>query len=233
MKPLYAIMLDGEFCRRKLFGELNRNVGANGVRQVIRAEHIMAHIEGIKTLPCVAEYELLRAYFYDCEPMDGAVDKPVTGESWDLTGTVRYRNAASTLDRLRQAEDVAVRLGHLVGKRFPWRLKESAIRRLIEQNGREHNLQDADFSMDIQQKGVDMRIGLDIARLALREMVRCVVVITGDSDFVPAFKFARREGVRVVLVTMGHNVRPELTEHADLVVREPVLGPNEMAAPAG
>ncbi|MEJ1967108.1 MAG: NYN domain-containing protein [Rhizomicrobium sp.] len=51
-----------------------------------------------------------------------------------------------------------------------------------------------DFVPNIQQKGVDLRIGLDIARLALREMVNIIVVVTGDSDLVPAFKFARREG---------------------------------------
>ncbi len=49
----------------------------------------------------------------------------------------------------------------------------------------------------IEQKGVDLRIGLDIARLSLRRMVDIIVVVTGDSDMVPAFKFARREGIRV------------------------------------
>jgi uncharacterized LabA/DUF88 family protein len=48
--------------------------------------------------------------------------------------------------------------------------------------------------------------------------VRAVVVVTGDSDFVPAFKFARREGVKVILETMGHNVRTELRAHSDLVL---------------
>jgi uncharacterized LabA/DUF88 family protein len=72
--------------------------------------------------------------------------------------------------------------------------------------------------LDISQKGVDMRIGMDMARLALREMVRAVVVLTGDSDFVPAFKFVRREGVKVVLDPMGHNVRAELRQHSDIVL---------------
>ncbi|PWB84339.1 MAG: hypothetical protein C3F11_01900 [Methylocystaceae bacterium] len=39
-----------------------------------------------------------------------------------------------------------------------------------------------------------MHIGLDMARLALRETVRAIVVVTGGSDFVLAFKFVRREG---------------------------------------
>ena len=63
-----------------------------------------------------------------------------------------------------------------------------------------------------------MRIGLDMARLALKETVRTVVVVTGDSDFIPAFKFARREGMKVFLEPMGHNVRTELRAHADIVL---------------
>ena len=47
-----------------------------------------------------------------------------------------------------------------------------------------------------------------MARLALRDLVRAVVVVTGDSDFVPAFKFVRREGVKVMLCTMGHASGP-------------------------
>jgi uncharacterized LabA/DUF88 family protein len=63
-----------------------------------------------------------------------------------------------------------------------------------------------------------MRIGMDMARLALREMVRLVIVVTGDSDFIPAFKFVRREGVRVVLDLMGENGRVELKQHSDIVL---------------
>lgn len=63
-----------------------------------------------------------------------------------------------------------------------------------------------------------MRIGMDMGRLALREMVRAVVVVTADSDFIPAFKFVRREGVIVILEPMGHNARVDLKAHADIVL---------------
>lgn len=75
-----------------------------------------------------------------------------------------------------------------------------------------------DIVPDLEQKGVDLRIGLDIARLALRELVDIIVVVTGDSDLVPAFRFARREGVRVFLDHMGHGVRRDLKAHADIVI---------------
>jgi uncharacterized LabA/DUF88 family protein len=67
------------------------------------------------------------------------------------------------------------------------------------------------------QKGVDIRIGLDIAWISLKRVVDVLVLVTGDSDFVPVMKFARKEGLKVYLETMGHGVRRELKAHADYV----------------
>lgn len=75
-----------------------------------------------------------------------------------------------------------------------------------------------DFVPDMEQKGVDLRIGIDVARLALKRIVDTLVLVTGDSDFVPAMKFARTEGVKVYLETLGHPVRRELKAHADFVL---------------
>lgn len=46
-----------------------------------------------------------------------------------------------------------------------------------------------------------------------------------DSDFIPAMKFARREGAQLILVTLGHGVRPGLKEHADIVIDKFPLPP--------
>ena len=63
-----------------------------------------------------------------------------------------------------------------------------------------------------------MRVGLDIASLTLKKQVEVIVLVTGDSDFVPAMKFARREGAQLFLVTLGHKITDELREHADLAL---------------
>lgn len=70
----------------------------------------------------------------------------------------------------------------------------------------------------ISQKGVDMRLGLDIAALTLKRQADIIVLVTGDSDFVPAMKFARREGAQIFLAPLGHGIRDSLREHADLVL---------------
>ena len=70
-------------------------------------------------------------------------------------------------------------------------------------------------TLGLRQKGVDMRIGIDIAALALKKQVDTIVLVAGDSDFVPAAKLARREGIDFVLDPMWQKVNPDLFEHID------------------
>ena len=72
-----------------------------------------------------------------------------------------------------------------------------------------------DFTLAMQQKGVDMRIGLDIASLSFKHQVDSIVLIAGDSDFVPAAKLARREGIDFILDALGGNIRDNLSLHID------------------
>lgn len=65
------------------------------------------------------------------------------------------------------------------------------------------------------QKGVDMRIGTDIASLTYKKQVSQIILIAGDSDFVPAAKLARREGIDFILDPMWANIKPDLFEHID------------------
>lgn len=203
----YAILLDGGFVTKKLF-EKNKTAAT--------AEDIEAECERIKLLPCVAKYELLRIYYYDAPPSDETVIHPVTGNSLNLAGTPRFREAQSLYDRLIMKPNVALRMGETRLAPYKWKIKPHIAKRLVK-NPRP--LTDADFALDIGQKGVDIRIGMDMARLALRQMVRAVVVVTADADFIPAFSFVWREGVIVILDTMGHkSSRAELKAHADIVI---------------
>lgn len=72
-----------------------------------------------------------------------------------------------------------------------------------------------DVSLGLRQKGVDMRIGLDIASIALKKQADTIVLVSGDSDFVPAAKLARREGVEFILDPMWQKISDDLFEHID------------------
>lgn len=67
----------------------------------------------------------------------------------------------------------------------------------------------------LRQKGVDIRIGVDITSLTLKRQVDTIILVTGDCDFVPAAKLARREGVEFILDPMRQNVSSDLDEHID------------------
>lgn len=80
------------------------------------------------------------------------------------------------------------------------------------------NLQADDVQLSLRQKGVDMRIGIDISTIALKKQADTIILITGDSDFVPAAKVARREGVEFLLDPLWQSINSDLHEHVDGVV---------------
>ena len=164
-------------------------------------------------------YELLRIYFYDAPPATDTLTNPIDGSKLELSRTDECRNAESLFSKLEMKPNFALRKGETLTR--GWEFGERALRSMQKTP---RPPESHDFVPAIEQKGVDLRIGLDIARLALRDMVRAIVVVTGDSDLVPAFRFARREGVRVYLDHLGHSVRPELKAHADIVVQSRPTG---------
>lgn len=209
LKPLYAILLDGGYLTKMLQQRLKRTVVADDV---------MAECARLQAIPEVEGYELLRIYYYDAFPSAEAVVRPVTGEPFNLGETDRFRHSQSLFDSLVLKPNIALRMGQVSLSYDKWRLKPRVAQELI---GAPRALTDADYDLDLTQKGVDMRIGMDMARLALRQMVRAVIVVTGDADFVPAFKYVRREGVKVILEPMGKSGRQELRSHADIVLPPP------------
>lgn len=72
-----------------------------------------------------------------------------------------------------------------------------------------------DFQPEFTQKGVDIKIGLDVAWLASMHIVDRIVLVTGNTDFVPAMKFARRQGVQVIIATVSSEVSSLLRAHSD------------------
>ena len=77
-------------------------------------------------------------------------------------------------------------------------------------------LKDSDFAPDFEQKGVDMRIGLDMANYAANRSVFLIALVSNDTDCIPAMKYARRAGLQVALVCVpGCTPAPELLAHCD------------------
>lgn len=61
-----------------------------------------------------------------------------------------------------------------------------------------------------------MRIGLDIAAYAGNHSVDRILLISNDTDCVPALKYARKAGLQTVMVELpGVRLAPELLAHCD------------------
>lgn len=154
---------------------------------------------------CVAKDEyLLRIFYYDAPQYRGSAVGPVSGQP------IAFKANDAWLDDLARRERFAVRRGTL-GFRG-WRPKAAPIAG--------QSLTDGDFSPIFEQKGVDMRIGLDIATFAYTRTVDRIVLVSGDQDMVPALKLARRCGLEVVVVQLPEPARTlhdSLLAHSDLV----------------
>ena len=141
-----------------------------------------------------------------------AVVHPLSGDRIDFGASRVFQMNTRLISQTENMPDTAVRRGTLVHQ--GWRLGDSATKGL----GSKTALVPEDIVPRIKQRGVDLRIGLDIASFALKRLVSLIVLVTGDSDFIPAMKLARREGLRVVLDSLGRGVRPELSVRADRLI---------------
>jgi uncharacterized LabA/DUF88 family protein len=158
---------------------------------------------------------LYRIFVYDASPAEWKGHTPISKQSVDYgrSDLAQWRNTFH--QELRGLRKVALRLGHIPTTQVRWQLKQDALKGLLSGRRDWVSVSDDDFRLDLRQKGVDMRIGLDIASLAYKKQVNQLVLISGDSDFVPAAKLARREGIDLVLDPMWSTIRSDLREHID------------------
>lgn len=191
---------------------------------VLTAEHLSTivhllvknHIEERRALP----RELYRIYYYDCPPNDKQVRYPIAAEGHKTPGTINfkehppYKVRGELHDRLKRSRKTALRLGEL-SKSGRWRLNDHALDALLKGQMAWADLANSDFHFDIDQKAVDIKLGMDITTLALNKLADVIVLIAGDSDFVPAAKLARTNGIDFVLDPLWANTAASLSEHVD------------------
>ena len=158
--------------------------------------------------------DLYRIFFYDCPPLAKKAHHPITRAAIDFSKTRDFTFRTQLHKELVKQRKVALRLGRLREFGY-WAIKPDATKALLAGKIAVRDLGPDDVRYDMEQKGVDMRIGLDIASLAQKRLVKRLVLVTGDADFVPAAKHARREGIDVILDPMWQPVADDLQEHID------------------
>ena len=159
--------------------------------------------------------DLYRILFYDCPPLSKKAHNPVNGKAVDFSKTKIYAFRTQLHKELVRLRKVALRSGRLSEKTGGWVIKPDTTKRILSGTIQPGDISENDVEYDVTQKGVDMKIGRDIASLAFKRLVGRIILVTGDADFVPAAKFARREGIDVVLDPMWQTISPDLQEHID------------------
>ena len=205
-----AILVDGGFYQRRaqtLFGQKSAKDRAIELSKYCH-KHMNHHGKA-------REDDLYRIFYYDCPPMSRRVYHPFLKKEIDFGRTELYTWMTDFLDELKKKRKFALRLGKLSDTQACYTLSSDVIKKLCRGTMTIDDLTEDDFHIKVEQKGVDMKIGLDIASLAYKKQVERIILISGDSDFVPAAKLARREGIDFILDSMWAPVKPELHEHID------------------
>lgn len=200
MKQKTAIMIDGGFLRKRLFSKPGNFPTAATIRDfahgILRSKH----------------EELFRIYYYDCMPFSQTVIHPLTGKKIHYGQSDAYIRGKLLIDELKKCDYFAVREGFL-SYNGDLSLRRQAIREIKKTK---RSVKAEDLKLELKQKGVDIKIGLDLSWLSSKKLVDKIILVGGDADFIPAMKHARREGVIVVLVTLGsRNINPNMVIHCD------------------
>lgn len=212
-----AILIDGGYFLKRL-GSVLRDIDTLNATAVDRAigQLVESHLKHLNKIEGAKHpFSLLyRCFFYDALPYMEKGHLPISGKAIDYAKSDQAKFRLALFDLLRRRANFAVRLGQ-VRKERSWILSEDAQKAILSGTRTPADLKDEDFYPGLRQKAVDMRIGVDIASISLKRQADTIVLVAGDSDFVPASKLARREGVRIVLDPMWRSVEASLFEHID------------------
>lgn len=204
-----AILIDGEWLRRCLDKALQGAL-PTGVTADVMYRNTLLAIDP-------KEEEIFRIFYYDCPPYDGSETNPISQKLVDFKTLPKTAARRRFLQEFKEKDFVAMRLG--IAKQRGWSLTDSYTHQAI--SGPHGAPTERDVFLALEQKGVDMRIGIDVATLALKRIVDRIILLSGDTDMIPAIKLARREGVQVVLVEVDHakcrGISKSLDEDCDLL----------------
>ncbi|MBR2215061.1 MAG: NYN domain-containing protein [Selenomonadaceae bacterium] len=225
-----AIFVDGAFFIKRslrIFGsvapeELARKLWSYSIRHIypLRDEKSVDPLYQDRERRNFADFSyaldhLYRIFFYDCPPLQKSMHHPVTKKVINFSKSERGLWRLAFHEELRKKRKVALRLGNIDETNCAWTIKAEKVKELYTHKIQISDLGEDDYVLSVRQKGVDMRIGLDIASVAFKKQASRFILISGDSDFVPAAKLARREGIDFVLDSMRAPVKPDLYEHIE------------------
>ncbi len=204
-----AILIDGGFFLKRYYVVYGKSPMDDGAAKVAKT------ISNIcQEFQKKFEFDLLKVFFYDCVPYEESHTTPIGNKKLDFGQTPLALFKIKLFDELKKTRKMVLRLGKLKTG-YGWLLKPMITKDLLTGKTSFKSLTDEDFYFDLTQKGVDMKIGLDISTFAYKQQVDQIILVAGDADFIPAAKVARREGIDFILDPMWQHIDDKLFEHID------------------
>lgn len=208
MKDLsVAILIDGGFFLKRYF-KLYKNPKTHTPAEVAKNLYTLAHRH------VGDDNYLYRIFYYDSVPFDKRLHNPISGKVIDFAKSDQAKFRNEFFEELKKKRKVALRLGYLRESKN-WLIRPRLTKELFKKNIAVDDLKEDDVFYELRQKGIDIKIGIDIASMAIKRLVDRIVLFSGDSDFVPAAKLARREGIDFILDPMWNPIDANLFEHID------------------
>ncbi len=208
-----AILIDGAFYRKRA------NHYCEKVSPEVRANELVTLCHKMLSVDKYEKRDLYRIFYYDCPPLDKVIFDPISNRSINLGKSDEYKWMTQFLDELKHQRKFALRLGRLSENSIEYSLKYDALKKLLSGKIQVKDITNSDLALNIEQKGVDMRIGIDIVSIAYKKLADQIILVSGDSDFVPAAKQARREGIDFLLNPLGAPIKKDLYEHIDGLIK--------------
>jgi uncharacterized LabA/DUF88 family protein len=186
MRGNYVVLVDVDFLKAegaKAIGLDRDRLAFDGAACVEWFTRFFLDRRFASLAPLFAERAFLRAYWYDA-----AYDP----------GDRRYLAQRAAFAALAMVPGLYLRLGHLQERTPAW---QRAVRRAVEACGlRLSEFQrHFEFRPELEQKGVDALMTLDIASLSRDRAADLIVLVSGDRDVEEAMRIAQSVGCRVVL----------------------------------
>lgn len=207
-----AILVDGGYYRKisaKVYGKVTAKERADELysycNRHLKETHFKEEIYN----------KLYRIFYYDCPPIDKIVYHPLLKKECKFFQYWYEKVDRRLFQRNEQKKKGSIEVRELSEYSVEYNLKYSITKKLLNGSIDLNDLKRKRFFLSLQQKGVDMKIGLDIASLSFKHQVDKIILIAGDSDFVPAAKLARTEGIDFVLDSLGADIRNNLSLHID------------------
>jgi uncharacterized LabA/DUF88 family protein len=177
-----SILIDGNFARLMLKDFLGKNPSVNYLKEFC--------------LGCIKPTEeLIFVKYYDCPPPEEPQLLPISKKWWHPKKNASYWMAKKFNEKLSNDSFFKICFGEISFD--GWKVCDEFVEKTLKAP---RPATDLDFEPILTQKQVDVWIAIDI----IKKTCDRIILITADSDFVPAILEAKGEGKKTSLVTGCH-----------------------------